>query len=850
MGFLSLAAGLLASCAVKRPVLGGAIAWPWTGGRGESLEVRLWRAGRDIPPGLSAARVAELEAERLRAMERLQRGPGRSDEARLRACLAEAGTPPELWCAAARVAAALGRYDLAPLLTSALEPSADARKTVGARAALHALYGCWFQGSAEVTPYLTAVTGGAGTRLLLETSRAEQARSRERLLSELVHRPMSAAAWLADPDPEVRSGAARVLALVFAREGEDQGRALEALTTHLEREHEPRAFHEGLVACIAPLERLGVEDPSSSRLRALLIDVARTEGDPRMLSAAMALARISWRSHGPRDLGHVLSGIEAMGVMLRMLAAADRHRGANDPDPLVGVLSALRQLCAQASERGLTAELRASSARASLFGVLGEPHQEEAVRAAAAAALPWLARLDDAPRLAAVLSDPSVGAQVKHALLGALGAILPELEREAEGAEELLAAVAAQTGAADADLRRRALALCAEPRLEPLVRGLDPGFLIERLGREDVREATLEILRLLQRFAPPGSLDALLALPRFERLCADPVTLDALAAVLQRLAPGSGGGAMRAALRLADVPAEETNLARLRHALALAAGLEESAASALDPLAHEAIGCWAWRVVRAGVAPRDLALPGLAFEQRLLEVHLPRGDAAAVVSGEGLDRFERAHLTALLRADLYLGAAGGTRGSKPQVEAAFESAQGLAATPELRWLVLRDRARFRAAANECVKALSDYRRLIEAGDPADRLLGIPDLRSAVDLLHRLGEAGGEERSIAGEACELLRRLVARPAWRAEPASVRMQDLRDWVRTALESRALPSLRLVESALADLPLTQVETQLEREPAPLWSGLTREAGWFQELLDLRVRVRLGLREIHAQG
>ena len=49
---------------------------------------------------------------------------------------------------------------------------------------------------------------------------------------------------------------------------------------------------------------------------------------------------------------------------------------------------------------------------------------------------------------------------------------------------------------------------------------------------------------------------------------------------------------------------------------------------------------------------------------------------------------------------------------------------------------------------------------------------------------------------------------------------------------------------------LPLTQVESQTPSEPVPLWLGLTREASWFQELLDLRARVRLAQRELEARG
>lgn len=835
-----------------RPVLAGESA---VADSSEPLEVRVWRAGRLVPPGISAARELELASARALAQARLEPDLGRSGEARLAAWLGDLETPDELWGAAARAAAALERYALAPLLAEALEPTAGAHKNVVARSALHELYGRWFRRVDEVEPYLECVRAGAGTRLLLESCRWEEARSRERLLAELAHEPSSAAAWLADPDPRVRSGAARVLAQVFRQQSGDSAGTLGTLVTHLEGEFEPSAFHDGLEACLEPLERAAADEPASLRLRALLVEIARTPGDPRSLSAAQALGRVPWRVQGPRDLAYLFTGIDALGAMLRGLAAADERRGVNDPDPLVAVLAGLRQLSAQASSAGLTRELRASPVRESLFALAANPAQDDGVRAAAAAALGPMVGAGDAPKLAAILGDARVGAGVKHALLGALIGILPGLDPGASGASDLLAAVATLTGDPDADLRRRALALCAEPTLEPLVRLLDPSFLVERLAREDGREATLRLLDLIGRFGRPEMLDSMLALERFDALCAEPVTQDALAGVLRSLAGSSGAASLRAALRLAEARGEETQLARLRHALALVAALDDSAAFELAPSAQRAVCAWVWRVVGAGVAPRDLVPSGLAFEQRLLDIHLPRGEAREGGEGNGLGAFERAHLAALLRSDLFLGGTGGAaptqRGSKQEVEAAFESAHALAPAPEQRLLVLRDRARFRAAANECVKAMSDYRRLLEASGAGESLLGIPDLRSAVEMLGRLDEPGGKGRSpTAGEACELLRQIIARRGWRSEPASVRMQDLRDWARTALDSGEIARLRQVEAALADLPLTQLETQAEREPPPLWFGLTREAGWFQDLLDLRARVRLGVRALEAQG
>src|SRR5262249_18837893 len=163
------------------------------------------------------------------------------------------------------------------------------------------------------------------------------------------HEPSAAAAWLSDPDPGVRSGAARVLGQGLARSGADTDATLELLVSHLEGEHEPEAFHEGLEACLPALERAAAAQRQALRLRGLLFDIARTEGDPRSLSAASALARLPWRKDGPRDPGHLLAGIDVLSGMLRGLVSAGRRRGISDPDSTVGVLAAMRELCDRAA---------------------------------------------------------------------------------------------------------------------------------------------------------------------------------------------------------------------------------------------------------------------------------------------------------------------------------------------------------------------------------------------------------------------------------------------------------------------------------------------------------------------
>jgi len=816
---------------------------------GEPFEVRLWRAGRTVSPALPAARRAELEEERRRAREPLAGGLSRGEEARLVAWLRAADTPDELWGAAATVVGELERYPLAGELVAALAPSAPPARGVAARAALHRLYGHWFEQPAEVEPYLASVREGQGTRLLRASAAKEEERSRARLFEALAHDPRAAAGWLADPDPRVRSGAARLVAREFTRPDGAGEALLDELLARLEREHEPEAFHEELMALVAPLERVTPAAPAARRLRLLLVALLGAPADARGPSLAVGVARLAWRSEGERDGEHLLTVAGALGARLEELVVRDRQRGVGDPDALVAVLDALHELGAEANQAGLAAELRAGPARAGVLAVLLDPAQDEAVRAVSAATLGGLARAEDAALFARLLADDGPPVSVRHALLGALRELLPEFSREAGVRSQVIEALARCAGAADPDLRRRALGLCLEPALAEGLSALDPAFLLAGLARESEAQTAREFLRLLARLARPADLGALLSLASFGALAGDPATLAELVPVLERTVAGSPRDAMRAATRLASEGGDETRLARLRQALGLVARLDDLSAMDLEPREHRAVCAWVWRLEEAGIPPREASARGGAFAQRVLEVHLVRGERDPDAPGERLAAPERAHLAARLAADLFLAGIG--RGTKAQVESAFERALELAPADRAAFLVLRDRARFRAAASERLRALADYRRLLESGSEAEALLGITDLRAAIELLGRLDEAGlpGPSTS-AGEAFELLERLVQREAWRAEPAAVRMQDLRVWIQAGLETRDPVRLARVEAVLADLPLTQVEVPAQAGAAPLWFGLTREAPWFQELLDLRARVRLAVRELEARG
>jgi len=813
------------------------------------FEVRLWRAGRAHSPALPGPRRAELEQERARALADLGAPLSRSEEARLLAWLRSADTPDELWSAAAYVLGELEYYDLAGELVPALAPSASPARGVAARAALHRLYGRWFLQSEQVEPYLASVRAGEGTRLMRASTAREEERSRARLFEALEHDPRTAVSWLSDPDPKVRSGAARIVAREFTRPDGAGEALLTELLARLEHEHEPTAFHEELAALLAPLERADDTSSAARRLRALLVELVSAPPDPRGPSLAAGAARLTWRTEGERDEQHLLTVVGALGARLEELVQLDRLRGASDPDALVTVLDALHELGAEAGAAGLQAELRAGSARTGVLAVLLDAGQDESVRAVAATAFGGLARAEDAQLFARLLSEDGPPVAVQHALLGALRELLPELGSEPAARTQLVESLARCSGAANPDLRRKALGLCREPALAAEFSALDPAFLVANLARETDLANAREFLRLLAQLARPEDLGALLSLPQIGLLAGDPATLAELVPVLERASLGTPRDALRAAAVLASEGGEETRLARLRQALGLIARLDELSAIDLEPREHRAVCAWVWRLEQAGVPPREATARGSSFAQRVLEVHLVRGERDPDAPGESLSPAERAHLAARLAADLFLAGVG--RGTKAQVEALFERALELAPLEGPGLLVLRDRARFRAASSERLRALADYRRLLDSGPAAEALLGIPDLRAAIELLGRLDEAGlpGASTS-AGEAFELFERLVQREAWRAEPAAVRMQDLRAWGQAGLESR--DSLRLVriEAALADLPLTQVEAPGTGSSAPLWFGLTRESAWFQELLDLRSRVRLTLRALETRG
>jgi len=810
------------------------------------IDRRIRYAGRPVMSGLPAVRAAARERERASAIEEIRadlEGPySHLWVTRLIEVLGSTEDDAEaLWCASARVVGAVGRYDLAPYLVPTLAEEGPTLRRIAVQEAFHSLYGRWLSSADEVAPYLETVEPGPGTVLLLKGAAAAEAAARERLFESLSHDPLAAEVWFQDPDPLVRAGVARVLgeALPSAERDGDRERALAMIFDRIDLELEPRAFHTAVQAVARSQESSPADAPELVALRAKLRSIVVAPTDARTLSVAQAYARIPWRLDGKVDDAHLLTGVERLGEMLARVDVADGHAGESDPDLILGVLQSVLVLCDRARGSDLEPQLRKSSARVPVFEILQDVHRDETVRAAAVNALSSFALPEDWQLLVTVLDRGDATPALSHALLGALPAILMQFDPDSTGTTALLDQIAHLSGASDPDLRRRALSLLADERVAPLTRQMDPGFLVIRLEREVVPDLTRTVLGLLRELGDPTMFDAVLATRRFDEIAAGvPGDITELAATLQVLADGRADESMRAATRLASVPAPDTEIIRTRSALAIVAALDEDAAAKLGPEAHRRICAWAWSLQTDGVPLEGSTPEGFVFVQRLVHLHWPES-----VAGYSASRPESAfgeparhHLLAVATGVLVVDRVPGN--TLVEAEQAFAHALDLApghSTPDFEYLVRRDRARFRAAVGENVKALTDYRALIEVD-----YLEILDLRVAVALLAKVGgptQAG--ERAVAPEQFDLLGRIVGRDRWFDELPLVRLRDLGNLAETALLSRDPERMRRFVDALGGLPETTGPTPPAVE-RPLWEGLTEESEWLEELRRTREQVQ----------
>ena len=798
------------------------------------------RAGRNVPPGLTATRARERERERAAALELLAAEFGSVSETReswvvaLRSILESRAVGGGIWTAAAGVVGELGLYDFDEQLVAGLAPSSSDAIQLAASQALTRLYGS--RPSTDVE-FRRPFEPSPGTSYLLQLLRDREAQTlsiQRELIAGDVERAVPA---LSDSDPKVREAAARVLAIIAAEPGADAARLRVALRKALGAEVSPHAFHAELEALLVLSAGLTPDAAPVANLRGFLLLRSGEAPGAFLYTLASGLSRLPWFEGPGRPELNLRAAERNLANVLRRVAA-DPH---GDTDVTSGVLGALEALLSRVeavaaeSQNEDGAWVRGAEARVPLLDLLASPRVPDGVRRRAAETLSRVALAGDVQLLLDVLADEATRPGLKYVVLGTLASLTEELGGNAVRVVERLFDFLEDP---DADLRRRSLSFLGSQGFEPYMRTTDLARIVERLEEEPIQELKSQLLALLRKYGGRELLVPLLASASFDELALGASTRVAeLAETLALLSAGDPTSVMQSAHRLAKVDDSGSRLARLLRCLQLVADLDESQARALGPENHGQLVAWARTVRASGVLLQDALQDGPQFLNRLVEFHLP-----AVVTGTTMSEAERTHTRALFLSDLV------ALGDQERESEALEQFYAALRAAELNSEVLfaarirRDRARFNLAQGYTSSALDDF-SVLHGNSKLSHVLELSDLRTLASLLVQVA-LESEKTAADVQAFAVLLGLVKRPAWRNELGAVRLRDLTNLADRAIGSGNATNVETVLALLVDLPTdaaTPLPAENGEEPGevPVWDGLDREPALFAALGELKGRL-----------
>ena len=798
------------------------------------------RAGRSVPPGLTATRIRERERERSLALSRLAVELSASSETReswidaIRSILDSRATRTGIWTAAAGVVGQLGLYEFDEQLLAGLSQGSSASVQFAASQALAQLYGSRPEVDSE---FQRPFEPSAGTRYLLQLLREREARTLAVQKELITGNPDRAILALEDPNPELRKAAAKVLSVAAAEPGADKERLRAALRVALEHEASANAFHAELEALLVLSVGLNPDALPVANLRGfLLLRSGEAPGD-FLYTLASGLSRLPWFEGPERAELNLRSAERNLANLLRRVAA-DPH---GDADVTSGILSALDALLSRvatvaaesATEDG--AWVRGAEARQPLLALLASPLVPDGVRRRAAETLSRVALAGDVQLLLDVLADESTRPGLKYVVLGTLASLTEQLGGDAGQVVERLFDFLEDP---DADLRRRSLSFLSSRGVEEYMRTTDLARIVERLEEEPIGELKSQLLALLKKYGGREVLAPLLANSSFDELASGGSTSVAeLGEALAHLSEGDPNLVMDSARRLARVDDSGSRLARLLRCLQLVSDLEESQARALSPENHGQLVEWARTVRGSGVLLQDALQDGRLLLNRLVEIHLP-----AVVPDSTMSSTERTHTRALFLSDLVaLGDQEREQEALEDFSTALRAAESNS-EPFFAARIRRDRARFTLGLGYKSSALDDF-GVLHGNEKLRPVLELSDLRTLANLLVQVATES-DRKSADVKAFSVLFGLVNRPAWRNELGAVRLRDLTSLADRALGSGSAANVNAVLALLADLPIDaqaplSARSGDESVELPVWDGLDREPALFTALGELNARL-----------
>jgi len=853
-----LAEFLAAIAGLRNAELGARLDELWERDPGTTMDAVLLRAGREIPPFVTAARRAQREATRAEAAAwietRMARGEDqrRSWNQRLADLLGDPDGGGPLWTAAASVVAERRLVELSDLLADGL---ACGRPEVraAARRALFALFLRWFEGRDEFAAFWEAAGRRGPEGPYLEQLRGLEARWRALATGELQLDPARAFTAIDAADPRLRAAAAAALARGVAGGPIDPASATEKLFERLRREEDPAAFVAVLDALVATQAQAPVDAPALRELRQILV-VTINGGHPGLQApVAHALERLPWDVASSAGTNSVMRAIEWVVQELRDPVLSDELV---DGDVLVAALRALTGLSERALAAGLDLSGASAPVRELVLARVEDPAEPELVRVAAASLAARLAGPGDIARLTSVLERGAVSTNLSYTLIGALGEMVLDVDPAGVEAQRVLATLVVELRAADPDLRGRALSILSDERLGALIGQADPARFVAALGDETVQAHQSQLLALIARHERPDLVEPILSGASFDAMAhGDAGRVAELATTLRALAAGDGALVFKSAERLVAIAGEATRMRRLREALGLVAALVHDQALRLTTAQHAAIVAWALELRSAGASRLEIEGAAASFLRRLVDVHVSQS-----VPPGGNGKGALSYTTALFSADLL--AVDPSAMDPALVEGHFAAALAHAvaqpaATPgapsgePTEVLVLRDWARHRLARDDRPGALEKVRELFAAraraaaaaaargAEPPAALLELTDLRAAGELLAvPVSTAREAARAAAREACAVSLELVGRPAWRRETVGVRHKDLAALAERARRSQEPAAVQSALALFAGLPPLPPEggpppPNGEGHPDAPWSGLLAERARHAELL-----------------
>lgn len=549
------------------------------------IDAMLLRAGRPIPPGVSAARRAQRTERAAEAIEWLRRematkGGRISVESSLRVALdfgvsekRPASRP--LTKAAIGVVVQLELREWAPMMARGLSSKRSPGPDDGVRrcvqGALFQLFGRWFESPESFDAEWPDLDGVSAASLGLDVLRIAHERADRNAATLMEFAPTEVGA---DPlglfDPKAAAEMARAAGRALAAGRLSPEEVIGLLGKGVESEARPVPLHARVETMLDLIQGVDPAGPAAAGVRSAVLLIG---SDPSITADRAwiflgALRRLYYPLGPSGDA--LRAETLAAGTAVLKTVLSDRREQPLDPDGLTGAISALADLARSVTEL----EVRTRAARSlvlELYGLVGRDSSESiGVQRAAAKALRLSIEPADARELLRLLGGMGTS-EVEYELLGTLRAAISVLEPGSDVAEAVLAELFLAIASPEFDARARALGvLLAEdvrPALAAKARDVRSRWLMQRVESEPSPELRRDLLGLMGRLGDLGVLEQLTERPGLMALVVSDgaESVGALGGCLRTLGEGgdrarlSGQGAAsagylkRAARALAEV---------------------------------------------------------------------------------------------------------------------------------------------------------------------------------------------------------------------------------------------------------------------------------------------------------